>query len=274
MNDKKINEKKIDDTIANNNSDLDHQEVKLEEEEKKLDDSTKAEKTENLEVKLEDETKKKILNDPAVKEELKKQEVIWTNNLRESITAELSENYKKKINEIELKAQEKLTEKINELTEKNKEELEKHKKFLLEKHALGLINILDHFTIAVDCIESNKLLANYTSGFKMILNMFNNWLTSIGVEEIPIHVGDKFDPQSMLAIEKIDSELPNESVVKLVRKGYKMFTKVIRHASVITSNGSRCVNANPAPQPHSPSPTGPQVHSQVSKNPFKNKNKN
>ena len=178
-----------------------------------------------------------LLKNPVIKAEIERQEKIIGEKLRENITEELTQKYKEKISDLELKAQEKISAKIQEMQEKNKIEIEHQKKFLLEKNVADLINIIDHFAIALGHIEKNAELSTYASGFRMIMNLFEKWLSSVGVVQIEINLGDQFNPQTMSAIEQVNSNLPKDSIVSVIRRGYKMYDKVVRVASVTVSDG-------------------------------------
>lgn len=95
---------------------------------------------------------------------------------------------------------------------------------------LKLLPVADTFGYAYDGASDEKTKA----GIDKIIKNFNNILSTLGVEEIPVSVGDKFDETIAEAIMNVpaeDGEEPN--VVKLVlKKGYRREGKVIRFAQV------------------------------------------
>ena len=95
---------------------------------------------------------------------------------------------------------------------------------------LKLLPVADTFGYALDAAKDEATKA----GIDKIIKNFNNILNSLGVEEVAINVGDKFDEAVAEAVMNApcgDGEEPN--TVKLVlKKGYRQGGKVIRFAQV------------------------------------------
>lgn len=95
---------------------------------------------------------------------------------------------------------------------------------------LKLLPVADTFGYAYDGASDEKTKA----GIDKIIKNFNAILLSMGVEEIPLAVGDKFDESVAEAVMNVpagDGEEPN--VIKIIlKKGYKSGDKVIRYAQV------------------------------------------
>ena len=95
---------------------------------------------------------------------------------------------------------------------------------------LKLLPVADTFGYALDAAKDEATKA----GIDKIIKNFNNILNSLGVEEVVINVGDKFDEAVAEAVMNApcgDGEEPN--TVKLVlKKGYRQGGKVIRFAQV------------------------------------------
>lgn len=95
---------------------------------------------------------------------------------------------------------------------------------------LKLLPVADTFGYAYDGATDEKTKA----GIDKIVKNFVNILQSLGVEEIPVNVGDKFDEsvaEAVLNMPAEDGEQAN--VVKAVlKKGYRREGKVIRFAQV------------------------------------------
>lgn len=95
---------------------------------------------------------------------------------------------------------------------------------------LKLLPVSDNFGYAYASASDDKTRA----GIEKIIKNFNTILSSLGIEEIPINVGDDFDESTMEAIMNApagDGEKPN-TVNAVVKKGYKQGDKVIRFAQV------------------------------------------
>ena len=148
----------------------------------------------------------------------------------------------KEKNELEQKQQE-----LDDLTDRYKRilaEFENHKK-RSQKEREGLYNsilgdVVGAFLPVVDNLE-NALKAEtkdseYKKGIELVLKQFKDVLKAKGVEEIPA-VGETFDPEVHEAVSSIQDETKGEKeVVQEFRKGYKIGTKVIRHAMVVVAN--------------------------------------
>ncbi len=95
---------------------------------------------------------------------------------------------------------------------------------------LKLLPVADTFGYAYDGASDEKTKA----GIDKIIKNFNNILSTLGVEEIPLNAGDKFDESVAEAVMNVpaeDGEEPN--VIKLIlKKGYRREGKVIRFAQV------------------------------------------
>ena len=95
---------------------------------------------------------------------------------------------------------------------------------------LKLLPVADTFGYAYDGASDEKTKA----GIDKIIKNFNNILSSMGVEEIAINAGDKFDESVAEAVMNVPAEDGEEAnVVKIVlKKGYRREGKVIRFAQV------------------------------------------
>jgi molecular chaperone GrpE len=96
-----------------------------------------------------------------------------------------------------------------------------------------LLPVADTFGYAYDGASDEKTKA----GIDKIIKNFNSILSSLGIEEISIKAGDKFDESVAEAIMNIpckDGEQPN-CVSQVLKKGYKQGDKVIRFAQVVVT---------------------------------------
>lgn len=98
---------------------------------------------------------------------------------------------------------------------------------------LKLLPVADTFGYAYDGASDEKTKA----GIDKIVKNFNNILSSFGIEEIALSVGDAFDENIAEAIMSVpceDGETSN-AVKQILKKGYKQGEKVIRFAQVIVT---------------------------------------
>lgn len=149
-------------------------------------------------------------------------------NLNNSLVSKVSE----KANE----AQQRLDEKIAEYQAKFDKEVFEIKKYALKDKIVDLIDIINNFELAVNNSPNNPEIQNYLKGFSMFSNMFKNYLADSGVKEIQINVNDEFDPNTMDPFETVEVKgvKPN-LVTKIIKKGYKLHDRVVKHAIVQVS---------------------------------------
>ena len=97
-----------------------------------------------------------------------------------------------------------------------------------------LIPLIDNFENAIKLASKsdNPEVSKYLTGFQLMYTNFVGILQKYGVEEIN-RVGEVFDPkleQAMVADN--DPSKPDEIVLEVLLKGYKLKDRVIRPASV------------------------------------------
>ena len=97
-----------------------------------------------------------------------------------------------------------------------------------------LIPLIDNFERAIKLASSsnNEEVSKYLTGFQMMYTSYVDILKKYGVEEIN-RVGEVFDSkleQAMVA--ESNPDYPDEVVLEVLQKGYKLKDRVIRPASV------------------------------------------
>ena len=124
-------------------------------------------------------------------------------------------------------------------TQNLRKSLEKDHNEAIRYRAMGfvenLLNVLDSFYMALSNKPSNPEVANYVMGFNFIYKNMVQALEDEGVTEIYPKIGDKFNPQTMQAIEKREDEGEENRILQVSRKGYMLHDRLIRAAEVIVS---------------------------------------
>ena len=95
---------------------------------------------------------------------------------------------------------------------------------------LKLLPVADNFGYALDSASDEKTKA----GIDKIIKSFKTILSSLGIEEITVNVGDEFDESVAEAVMNLpceEGEKPN-TVKQVLKKGYRNKEKVIRYAQV------------------------------------------
>lgn len=108
-------------------------------------------------------------------------------------------------------------------------------KYRIEGFAQNLLNVLASFDMAFKAETKSEEVKNYLIGFQYVYKQLVTVLTDEGIVELDPKVGDKFDVNTMHAIETVDDP-GEENIVKEVRlKGYKLHEHLIRPAMVTVS---------------------------------------
>lgn len=104
---------------------------------------------------------------------------------------------------------------------------------LLEK----LSEVLDNFERAFASENKAKDLETFEKGMQMIHDQFAKVLTDAGLEQLD-PTGQEFDPNCHEALMQQPSEtVPENHVVTVFMKGYKLKNKILKPAKVIVSSG-------------------------------------
>lgn len=165
------------------------------------------------------------------------------------------------------KFEKKLEAKEEELS-KAKEEIEKYKNLYLEtlanlanqrklyekdyQNALRyasqdltekLLPSFEMFSMVIESVDNlPPEVAPYVQGFSMIYRQMVQALESEGVSEIAVKVGDAYDYKihSAMETQEVEDEVLVDKVTKVIRKGYKIYDRLIKPATVIV--GKKKVN--------------------------------
>lgn len=100
------------------------------------------------------------------------------------------------------------------------------------------IDIIDNFEHALAVRPKTKEASIMIDGFRIIYDQIMKTLESFGVEEIKAE-GLAFDPAYHQAVITVScADKPDNTVVEVMRKGYRVGSNVIRHAMVKVSKSS------------------------------------
>ena len=104
---------------------------------------------------------------------------------------------------------------------------------LLEK----LIAIVDNFELGLEAARAEGEKSPVFSGMSMVLKQLMDFLADSGLQPIDA-TGQKFDPNLHEAIAHEPSEkVPEGTVVRQTRRGYRMKDRLLRPSSVVVSSG-------------------------------------
>jgi molecular chaperone GrpE len=100
-----------------------------------------------------------------------------------------------------------------------------------------LTEVLDNFNLAFDPKHKSGKLEDFEKGIRLIHNKFKDILTEEGLEEVN-PVGEEFDPNVHDALMQQESDkVPENKIIDVLQKGYKVKNKNLKHAKVIVSKG-------------------------------------
>jgi len=107
-------------------------------------------------------------------------------------------------------------------------------KYSSETVLRDLLNVVDDFDIAIKNIETATDIDAVKAGVNIISNKFNTFLKSKGISKID-DIGQEFNTDLHDAITKIpvDNDEQRGKIVDVIKNGYMIHDKVIRHSKVI-----------------------------------------
>jgi len=97
---------------------------------------------------------------------------------------------------------------------------------------ISIMDVLDH---AARSAKDSNNIESIIKGLELINIEMSKMLADEGVKEIEC-VGKKFDPEQQEAVEKVESDAEEDTVLEVVQKGYIFNSRVIRPAKVKVAN--------------------------------------
>ncbi len=115
-------------------------------------------------------------------------------------------------------------------------EIEKARKFALEKFAGDLLPVIDSLDQAVRYADpSNEALKPVLEGLELTQKTFNDTVTKHGLVVLDPQ-GEAFNPEQHQAMSMQESaEVPPNTVIAVVQKGYEINGRLLRPAMVMVS---------------------------------------
>ncbi|MER0203344.1 MAG: nucleotide exchange factor GrpE [Nitrosomonas sp.] len=105
-------------------------------------------------------------------------------------------------------------------------------KYAIENFSAQLLTVMDSLDAAL-AVE-NATIENFKSGMELTQKQLTSVFDKFNIKVIDPK-GEKFDPHQHQAMCMIDSELPPNTVVQVMQKGYKLHERIIRPALVSVS---------------------------------------
>ena len=108
-------------------------------------------------------------------------------------------------------------------------------KYRIEGFAENLLSILDAFDVALKNKPTTTEMKNYLIGFEYVHNSLLSVLENEGIQILEPKIGDKFDENTMHAVEATESDGEENLITEVRMKGYKLHDHLIRAAMVAVS---------------------------------------
>jgi molecular chaperone GrpE len=101
-----------------------------------------------------------------------------------------------------------------------------------------LIPILDNFELGLSAARGSSESSAILSGMDMVSKQLAEFLTSSGVDAVNAE-GQPFDPNLHEAVAQVASAtVPENVIVRQLRRGYKLRDRLLRPATVVVSKGA------------------------------------
>ena len=107
-----------------------------------------------------------------------------------------------------------------------------------------ILNVFDHFNMALDAAEKKPDFKVLHDGMKMILVEFAKAMNELDIKTLEVAEGQEFDPNVHEAVSKERSEKHEEGkILRQWKHGYKMGDRLLRPAVVVVSSGAQLPSA-------------------------------
>jgi molecular chaperone GrpE len=118
---------------------------------------------------------------------------------------------------------------------RGQDDVNKAHKFAVESFAESLVPVKDSLEAAL--AQKDQTVESFREGVEITLKQLSGAFERNKLMEIAPAAGDKFDPHQHQAISSVPSELPSNTVVQTLQKGYLISDRVLRPALVTVSAG-------------------------------------
>jgi len=117
-------------------------------------------------------------------------------------------------------------------------DMERSRKFALEGVMKDLLQVRDSLERGLGMIDGNATVESVKEGKELTLKQLNKVMTDHGLEVIDPK-GEAFNPEFHQAVTLLPSaELPENTVLEVLQKGFKLHDRLLRPAMVVVSSKS------------------------------------
>jgi len=127
---------------------------------------------------------------------------------------------------------------LDNVRKRSQRELENAHKYAIEKFINDLLPVIDSMEMGQQAADTATDIAQIKEGTAMTLTMFHSLLEKFEIESINPQ-GDNFDPEFHQAMSIQESaEVPPNSVMAVMQKGYTLAGRLLRPAMVMVSKAA------------------------------------
>ncbi|UCD02156.1 MAG: nucleotide exchange factor GrpE [Promethearchaeota archaeon] len=121
----------------------------------------------------------------------------------------------------------------------------RYKSYVMESMLKKLIDHYDDLVRALNLLKMLEDMDSIKNGFELIVKNFEKLLTEEGVKPMNSE-GEKFDPykHEAIIVEEGRDDLPENTIIEEITKGYYIKDKILRPAKVKISKKSKLKNLN------------------------------
>lgn len=119
---------------------------------------------------------------------------------------------------------------LQNLHRRHQEELQAAHKFASKKFAEELLKVKDYLEMAL--LDQSGNFEALKMGVEMTLTELKRAFEQAQIQEIVPQPGDKLDPHRHQAFQTVESEQEPNTVVAVMQKGYTLYDRVLRPATV------------------------------------------
>lgn len=111
-----------------------------------------------------------------------------------------------------------------------------------ERLLFKMLPLIDDMESAIEAGKKATDVNSILTGIEIIYNKVLSTFEEAGVKQMENPMGAEFDVNFHEAVATTPSDLPEGYIAFIIQPGYMMQNKVLRHAKVVTSNGSSNTN--------------------------------